>query len=121
MSNYQYQARDSQSITFENPLNPRDIVRVKRTVSPKVVDKLPLTNVRSDVSILRAVDPRTGTCIDCNQVLEPLSARVILSGSNAAELKNMWKTISALVFSEIDTLLRGSLPTDNTVIVIDPA
>ena len=120
MSNYLYQSRDARNVTFESPIDPHSTFTFKRAVTDKVVNKLPLTNVRSEAVILRKVDPRGAECTDCTSILEPLSVRLILSGSNPAELKAMWNTLRKGVDSQIDAMVAGRSVPDNAVIVIDP-
>lgn len=123
MTNYVYSFRDARGITFEDGLNPNSTIRFGRTIAPKTVDGLKLTNVRSDTVIVRQVDPRGADCKDCAAVLEPLSARLILTGSrnNKAALVAMLNTLVKAVVDNHDALLNGSLPAPDAVIVIDPA
>lgn len=122
MTSYNYSARDARGITFEDALNPNSTIRFSRTIAPKTVDGLRLTNVRSDVVVLRQSDPRGTACVDCTTVLEPLSARLILSGStaNALNTEKALATLLNAVWSNRTVLLRGSLPTSTDAITVDP-
>lgn len=120
MSKYLYQSRDARNVTFESPIDPNSTFSFKRAITDKVVNKTPLTNVRSEAVVLRKVDPRGVDCTDCTPLLEPLSARLILSGSNPVELKAMWNTLRGNVDSQIDTMVHGRAVADNADLVIDP-
>lgn len=124
MTNFTYSARDARSITFEDALNPNSTIRFTRTVAPKTVDGYKLTNVRSDTVVLRQVDPRpaAGAPYETN-VQEPLSARLILSGSVAAtvEMEKELATLLHAVWFNRAALLRGSLPSSTAVVTLDPA
>lgn len=122
MTTYNYSNRDARGITYEDALNPNSTIRFSRTIAPKTVDGLRLTNVRSDVVVLRQKDPRGPDCVDCTSVLEPLSARLILSGSdkNSPEMEKALATLLNAVWSNRTVLLRGSLPTSSDDIVINP-
>lgn len=122
MSNYIFQSRDARGITFESPLDVNSTLRFSRTVGPKTVDGLKLTNVRSDTVVVRQVDPRSGDCQDCTSVAEALSVRIIVSGStaSASKLESALATVIKAVWDNRTTLLRGSLPSDTSAIAIDP-
>lgn len=122
MTNYAYSFRDAKGITFEAESDPNSTVRFSRTISPKTVDGLKLVNVRSDVVVLRQADPRGPECTDCTSVLEPLSVRLITSGSrdNTAVTEKMLATLLNTVWANRSVLLNGSLPNSETAIVVDP-
>lgn len=121
MTNYTYSSRDARSITFEDAMDPLSTVRFTRTIAPKTVDGQKLTNVRSDIVVLRNVDPRpAGTYT--TTVQEPVSARLILSGSmaSAAHMEKELATLLHAVWFNRATLLRGSLPSSVATVAIDP-
>lgn len=122
MSKFQYSFRDARGITFEDGIDPNSTVRFSRTVSPKTVDGMKLTNVRSDTVVLRQADPRAVDCVDCGSVREPLSVRIITSASqnNYAVTEKMLATALAAVWANRSILLKGSLPTSEALITIDP-
>lgn len=120
MSKYLYQSRDARNVTFESPTDPNSTFSFKRAITDKVVNKVPLTNIRSEAVVLRKVDPRGAQCTDCSPLLEPLSARLILSGSNPVELLAMWNTLRDNVDSQIDVMIHGRAVADNAILTIDP-
>lgn len=122
MSNYEYSTRDARGITFEDALNPTSTIRFTRVVSPKTVDGVKLINVRSDTVVVRSVDPRFVDCRDCTTVLEPLSYRLITSGSitSKAEGEKALATLLWNVWNNRDALLRGSLPSSTALVTVDP-
>lgn len=120
MSQYLFQSRDARNVTFEHPIDPNSTLSFKRVITDKVVNKVQLTNVRSEAVVLRKKDPRPVDRTDCTPLLEPLTARVILSGSNPTELVNMWNTLKLAVDSQIDAMVNGRAVPDNAALVIDP-
>lgn len=122
MANYEYSTRDARGITYEDPLNPNSTLRATRSVNPKTVSGLKLTNVKSEVVVVRQVDPRPADCTDCAVVLEPFSVRISISGSPGIAAEEEKALASAIKFAWENRaiLMRGSLPSSEAVIVIDP-
>ena len=121
-TNYSFQSRDARGVTLESPLDVNSTIRFSRTVGPKTVDGLKLTNVRSDTVVVRQVDPRSVDCTDCTSVNEPISVRVIISGStkSSANVQKALATVLNAVWVNRTILLRGSLPPDTALVPIDP-
>lgn len=123
--NYQYQTRNENSVTFEDPSNPASTLVQRRKITKPVIDGLMVPYVRSELSISRGVDPRDPTCIkDCTIVQAvnklQLVAQVGNTATSLAEMKKQWATLKAAIDGNIDLLFTGRMLADNAVIVVDP-
>ena len=110
------QSCDSNSVTFADPSNIQHTFRVKNTRTPKQVFGISLTNNRLEFIENDTADQSNGD----KTVKEPLSVRVVISGSleAKAELTQMWLDTKANVDSAItDGALDGFKPTHTTAIV----
>ena len=123
MSNYTFSNRDSNSITFEDPLNASSDMRIKRAVSPRVFAGTTVKNYRSEVIVHREPSLMPD-CVDpCKpQVEEPITVRLIVSGSRtqSANLKKMVDTAYAAWVANSAALTSGGLPSSSYEPVIDP-
>lgn len=109
------QSVDSNSVTYADPSDIQHTFRVKNTRTPKQVFGVPLTNNR-----LEFIENNTAAQSDGDKtVKEPLSVRVVISGSLQAkeELTQMWADSKANVDLAIaDGALDGFKPTHTTLI-----
>lgn len=122
MDLYIYSARDARGITFEDAQDPNSTIRFTRNVAPKTVDGLKLTNVKTEAIVVRQTDPRSVDCTDCTGVLEPFSVRVSVNGSTriTAQKEKALATALKAIWDNRTVLLRGSLPTSDSSIGVDP-
>lgn len=121
--NYTFSNRDSNSITFEDPLNASSDMRIKRAVSPRVFAGTTVKNYRSEVIVHREPNLMPD-CVDpCKpSVEEPVTVRLIVSGSKtqAAILKKMVDTAYAAWVENSAALTTGGLPSSSFEPTIDP-
>lgn len=121
--NYTFSNRDSNSITFEDPLDASSDLRIKRSSSPRVLSGTTIKNIRSEVIVHREPIMMPG-CVDpcVPQVNEQVSVRLIVSGSKnqSAILKKMVDTAYAAWIHDADRLTAGGLPPSDTEPTIDP-
>lgn len=119
MSNYVIADRDQNSVLFEDPNNTASTLRHKRNLGRKVVDEARLHNIRSEYIIQREHTPSGIT--DLN-IREPLSVRVIITGSdgNQAELDKMVDTLFKVVSDSKAVRAAGRLLPSDSVLTINP-
>lgn len=112
------QSVDANSVTFADPTDISHTLRVKNNRTPKTLYGVQLTNNRIEFI-------ENDTALRSNgdkQVKEPLSVRVVISGSieSEDELTQMWANSKVNVDSAIaDGALKGFKPTQATQIVFD--
>lgn len=123
---FQLIERTRDLLSFENALKPMNAFNMRRRVGKKVLGKVTLNNIRTEVYETDVIDPRGPSCTDCTTVDEPISVRLIVSGSAAASerLKQMVRNVSAAFLENEDALTAGRMPPndvqvhDNSVITI---
>lgn len=117
--NYVIADRDQNSVLFEDPNNTSSTFRHKRNLGRKDVDGLKLHNIRSEYICMRT---KTPTGVADTNIREPLSVRLICTGSDAnqAEIDKMIDTLVEAVKSSRSVRAAGRLLPSDSVIVIDP-
>lgn len=116
--NFQYVERTRDLLTFENPSKPLNVFNMRRALGNKNLAGYNLQNVRTEVYETDVIDPRSEDCTDCSVVNEPISVRLIVSGSVPAadRLKQMVRNVCAAYIRNESTFTRGSLPSQDVVI-----
>lgn len=117
--NYVFADRDQNSVLFEDPNNVSSTFRHKRNLGRKDVDSVRLHNIRSEYIVQRQ---KTPVGIDNPTVREPLSVRLITTGSDAnqVEIDKMIDTLMAAVKATREARAAGRLIPSDVVIEIDP-
>lgn len=112
------QSVDVNSVTFADPSDINHTFRVKNSRTPKNLQGVPLTNNRMEF-----IDNSHAVRISGDNVAkEPLSIRVIISGSieSETEVLQRWTDMKTNVDAAIvDGALKGFKPTQDTTIQFD--
>lgn len=107
-------------LSLEHPSKPLCHFSFRRALGNKTLSGTTVRNIRTEVYENDVIDPRPVDCADCTEVQEPISVRLIVSGSSAAQprLLQMVKNVCAAFIENQPTLSVGSLPS-NSVVVSD--
>lgn len=118
---YQLVERTRDLLSFENALKPLNVFNIRRKVGKKVLGKVTLSNIRTETYETDVIDPRGPECADCTTVDEPISVRLIVSGSPAAavRLKQMVRNVCAAYIENEEGLTKGQLPVNSVDIHSD--
>lgn len=109
-------------LSLEHPSKPLCHFSFRRALGNKTLSGTTVRNIRTEVYENDVIDPRPVDCVDCTDVQEPISVRLIVSGSSAAQprLSQMVQNVCAAFLQNKETLALGSLP-NNQVVVSDNA
>ena len=121
--NYTFSDRDSNGVTFENPSDAEDTLRLKRATVHRVISGTKIKSIRSEVVIHRMTDPLPGCSDPCvPRTMFPSSVRLIISGPpvSKGDLKKMLDTGYAAWVDYYDKLAVGGLPPTNAEPRINP-
>lgn len=108
---YRKRFDDATSISLANPVKPTQVLRIAVSASQKNISGVKAQNVQLQCNEQKLSPVTEGD----RTVNETLSARVSLSGSNKAELVEMWTRMKANVDAAIaDQALDGFVPLNAT-------
>lgn len=107
-------------LSLEHPSKPLCHFSFRRALGNKTLSGTTVRNIRTEVYENDVIDPRPEDCADCTEVQEPISVRLIVSGSSAAQprLLQMVKNVCTAFIENQPVLSVGSLPS-NSVVVSD--
>lgn len=108
-------------LSLEHPSKPLCHFSFRRALGNKTLSGTTVRNIRTEVYENDVIDPRSVDCADCTEVQEPISVRLIVSGSSAAQprLLQMVKNVCAAFIENQPVLSVGSLPSNSVVISDD--
>lgn len=118
---FTYVERTRDLLVLENPSKPLNGFHFRRAVGTKKLTNLTIRNLRTEIYETDVIDPRSLDCADCSPVEEPISVRLIVSGSAPAQnrLKQMVQNVTAAYLENFSSNQNGSLPPSNVVVKND--
>lgn len=119
---FSFVERTRDLISLEHPSKPLCAFNIRRALGNKNLSGITLRNIRFEVYETDVIDPRPADCTDCTEVQEPISVRLIVSGSSNAQarLQQMVRNVCAAYIQNEAQFAKGSLPS-NSVVISDEA